>query len=131
MNNVTYLHSIFINYQQRAVFDGTLEGLRAKLSSFGINASDLDGQVMFGEHVEEAIADYLSDMDENACWVLESDIQGVDDMGIYLHIPGFEEADWGLQPELEFYGDAAQECTRQIMTKMGLRASWKSESLKN
>ena len=41
MNNVTYLHTIYINYQQRAVFDGTLEGLRAKLAQFGINASDL------------------------------------------------------------------------------------------
>ena len=53
MNNVTYLHTIYVNYQQRAVFDGTLEGLRAKLASFGINASDLERQVMMGEEVEE------------------------------------------------------------------------------
>jgi hypothetical protein len=108
MNNVTYLHTIFINYQQRAVFDGTLEGLRAKLAEFGINASDLEGQVMFGEAVKEQIVDYLFDMDENACFVLESDIHGVEEMGIYLHIPGFEEADWGMQPELEMFQDASQ-----------------------
>jgi len=114
MNNVTYLHTIYVNYQQRAVFDGTLEGLRAKLASFGINASDLESQVMMGEEVEEEIADYLFDMDEMACFVLEDDIQGIDEMGIYLTIPGFEEADWGKQPELEFYGDAAKECTRRI-----------------
>ena len=119
MNNVTYLHTIFINYQQRAVFDGTLEGLRARLASFGINASDLDGQVMFGEGVEEEISDYLFDMDENACYVLESDIGGVDEMGIYLHIPGFEEADWGMQPGLTFWVDAAEECTRRIMAEIG------------
>jgi len=119
MNNVTYLHTIFINYQQRAVFDGTLEGLRAKLSSFGINASDLDGQVMFDEGVEEELSDYLFAMDENACWVLESDIQGVDEMGIYLYIPGFEEADWSKQPELEFYGDAAAMCVQETLVEMG------------
>lgn len=114
MNNVTYLHSIFINYQQRAVFDGTLEGLRKKLASFGINASDLDGQVMFGESVEEEIADYLFNMDENACFVLESDIQGVDELGVYLHIPSFEEADWGRQPELEFWGNETQKNMARI-----------------
>jgi hypothetical protein len=121
MNNVTYLHSIYINYQQRAVFGGTLEGLRTKLASFGINASDLENQVMMGEEVEEAIADYLFDMDEMACFVLEDDIQGIDGMGIYLNIPGFEEADWGMQPELGFYGDAAQSCVDEKMVEIGVR----------
>mgnify|MGYP000377124035 CR=1 FL=1 len=120
MNNVTYLHSIYINYQQRAVFGGTLEELRTKLASFGINASDLESQVMMGEEVEEAITDYLFDMDEMACFVLEDDIQGIDSMGIYLHIPGFEEADWGMQPDLMFYGDAAQSYVDEKMAEIGV-----------
>ena len=121
MNNVTHLHSIYINYQQRAVFGGTLEGLRAKLASFGINASDLENQVMMGEEVEEAIADYLFDMDEMACFVLEDDIQGIDSMGIYLHIPSFDEADWGMQPDLTFYGDAALSIVHEKMAEIGVR----------
>ena len=120
MNNVTHLHTIYINYQQRAVFGGTLEELRTKLANFGINASDLENQVMIGEEVEEAIADYLLDMDEMACFVLEDDIQGIDSMGIYLHIPGFEEADWGMQPDLMFYGDAAQISVAKYMAEIGV-----------
>jgi hypothetical protein len=123
MNNVTYLHTIYINFQQRAVFDGTLEGLRTKLSQFGINASDLENQVMMGEEIEGDVVDYLFDMDEMACFVLEDDIQGVDEMGVYLHIPGFEEAKWGIQPELEFYGDGAAMMVQGVMTEMGLTAS--------
>ena len=122
MNNVTYLHTIYINYQQRAVFDGTLEGLRTKLAQFGINASDLENQVMMGEEVEQDIQDYLFDMDEMACNVTEGDIQGIDEMGVYLHIPGFEEADWGIQPELFFYGDAAQGVIDKVVYEMGLTA---------
>ena len=120
MNNVTHLHTIYINYQQRAVFGGTLEGLRTKLASFGINASDLENQVMIGECVEGDIADYLFDMDEMACHVLEDDIEGIDEMGIYLHIPGFEEADWGMQTDLIFSGEAAQSCVREKMAEIGV-----------
>ena len=122
MNNVTYLHTIYINFQQRAVFDGTLEGLRTKLSQFGINASDLENQVMMGEEIEGDVVDYLFDMDEWACNVTEGDIQGIDEMGVYLHIPGFEEAKWGIQPELEFYGDGAAMMVQGVMTEMGLTA---------
>jgi len=122
MNNVTYLHTIYINFQQRAVFDGTLEGLRAKLAQFGINASDLESQVMMGEEVEQDIQDYLFDMDEWACNVTEGDIQGIDDMGVYLEIPEFKEAKWGIQPELEFYGDGAAMMVQGVMTEMGLTA---------
>ena len=118
MNNVTCLHTIYINFQQRAVFDGTLEGLRTKLAQFGINTSDLENQVMMGDEVEKDVADYLFDMDEMACNVTEGDIQGIDEMGVYLHIPGFEEADWGIQPELFFYGDAAQQCMDNVISEM-------------
>ena len=76
---------------------------------------------MMGEEVEEAIADYLFDMDEMACFVLEDDIQGIDSMGIYLHIPNFDEADWGMQPDLTFYGDAAQQIAQEKMAEIGVR----------
>jgi hypothetical protein len=122
MNNVTCLHTIYINFQQRAVFDGTLEGLRTKLAQFGINTSDLENRVMMGDEVEKDVADYLFDMDEMTCFVTEDDIQGIDEMGIYLDIPEFKEASWGIQPELRFYGDDAQRCIDKVVYEMGLTA---------
>ena len=122
MNNITFLHTIYVNYQQRAVFDGSLEGLRTELGKLGLNASDLENQVMFGEAVSEEIAEYLFDMDAMACYVLECDVQGIDEMGVYLHLPEMEDEPTPVYAELSFPGDAAQECVNRVMAKMGAGA---------
>ena len=122
MNNITFLHTIYVNYQQRAVFDGSLEGLRTELGKLGLNASDLENQVMFGEAVSEEIAEYLFDMDAMACYVLECDVQGIDEMGVYLHPPEMEDESTPVYAKLSFPGDAARECGNRVMAKMGAGA---------
>jgi len=91
MNNVTYLHTIYVNCQQRAIFDGSLQGLRTELAKLGIELSDLHESAMFGEDTSEEVADYLFDMHEYACYVMEDDLEGIDSSGIYLSVPEMKD----------------------------------------
>ena len=84
MNNVSYMHPIYVNAEQRAVYDGSLQGFRKAVANLGISLSDLIQGSMHGEDTSEEVSDYLFDMHEDACWVLESDIEGINSLGVYL-----------------------------------------------
>ena len=84
MSNVTYIHPIYVNSEKRAVFDGSLQGFRTAVRNLGIEISDLHQGVMFGEDTGEEVADYLFDMQEDACWVLEGDMEGIDSLAVYV-----------------------------------------------
>ena len=74
MNNTTFLHPIYVNDEQRAVYDGSLQSFKKAVAKLGISISDLYHGSMHGEDTSEEVSEYLFDMHEYACWVLDSDI---------------------------------------------------------
>lgn len=88
MNNTTFLHPIYVNDEQRAVYDGSLQSFKKAVAKLGISISDLYHGSMHGEDTSEEVSDYLFGMHEYACWVLDSDIEGIDSLGVYLCTEG-------------------------------------------
>jgi hypothetical protein len=84
MNNISYIHPIYVNAEQRAVYDGSLQGFRKAVANLGIEISELHQGAMFGEDTTEEVCDYLFDMHEDACWVLEGDMAGIDSLAVYV-----------------------------------------------
>ena len=91
MNNTTFLHPIYVNDEQRAVYDGSLQSFKKAVAKLGISISDLYHGSMHGEDTSEEVSDYLFGMHEYACWVLDSDIEGIDSLGVYLCTEGAPE----------------------------------------
>ena len=91
MNNTTFLHPIYVNDEQRAVYDGSLQSFKKAVAKLGISISDLYHGSMHGEDTSEEVSDYLFGMHEMACWVLDSDIEGIDSLGVYLCTEGAPE----------------------------------------
>lgn len=88
MNNVSFIHLIYVNDEQRAVYDGSLQGFKKAVAKLGISISDLYHGSMHGEDTTEEVSEYLFQMHEDACWVLDSDIEGIDSLGVYLCTEG-------------------------------------------
>tara|TARA_B110000259_G_C13811532_1_gene320864 strand:+ start:227 stop:592 length:366 start_codon:yes stop_codon:yes gene_type:complete len=93
MNNVTYLHTIYVDYEARAVFDGSIQGMKKALASIDARKSfsDLD-MPMFGEAVADTeVGDYLEDM--GGCW---GEYTSQDEYGVYISLEP-------MQLEMEIY----------------------------
>ena len=91
MNNVSFIHLIYVNDEQRVVYDGSLQGFKKAVAKLGISISDLYHGSMHGEDTTEEVSEYLFQMHEDACWVLDSDIEGIDSLGVYLCTDGAPE----------------------------------------
>ena len=91
MNNVTYLHTIYVDYEARAVFDGSIQGMKKALASIDARKSFSDlHDISFGESMmDEEAGEYLEDM--GGYW---GEYTAPDEFGVYLR-----SADLGLAPK--------------------------------
>jgi len=97
MNNVTYLHTIYVDYEARAVFDGSIQGMKKALASIDARKSysDLDTP-MFGEAVADTeIGDYLEDM--GGYW---GDYTSPDEYGVYISLEP-KQLEMEIYPEID------------------------------
>lgn len=97
MNNVTYLHTIYVDHEARAVFDGSIQGMKKALASIDARKSfsDLDG-TMFGESVADTeTGDYLEDM--GAYW---GDYTSLDEYGVYISLEP-KQLEMEIFPEID------------------------------
>lgn len=81
MNNVTFLQTIYVDQQARAVFDGSIQGMKNALAKIHPIKSFSDfHDISFGESMMETEAgDYLEDM--GAYW---GEYTTPDEYGVYL-----------------------------------------------
>ena len=97
MNNVTYLHTIYVDYEARAVFDGSIQGMKKALASIDARKSfsDLDTPV-FGEAVADTeVGDYLEDM--GGYW---GEYTSQDEFGVYISLEP-KQLEMEVYPEID------------------------------
>ncbi len=109
MNNVTYLSTIYEDHEARAVFDGSIQGMKEALAKIHPTKSFSDlhdisiGESMMGEETGE----YLEDM--GAYW---GEYTAPDEFGVYLR-----SADLGLAPKQQEI-DLGQSPAQAILEKL-------------
>ena len=87
MNNVTFLHTIYVDFEPRAVFDGSLQGFTKALNKISpeLSLSDLtDLDLMYGDEMmcDDELGEYLES--SGAYW---GEDYASDGMGIYFSLP--------------------------------------------
>ena len=110
MNNATLLNTIYVNFEARAVFDGSIQGFTKALNKISpeLSLSDLEDDVMYGEEMmcDDELGEYLESV--GAYW---GEYMAQDEMGVYITLPEIETvsaqpcpgwSDWLLEHGLNF-----------------------------